>query len=93
MGRAVLVVLALGQSRPWSQLGQRSQARLLLSALGSMGKWFTGAPYRVGRGGEGRVVGSPYCTLTCRRQKRCPACELRSNGAAEATRWLVARAS
>jgi hypothetical protein len=49
MGWAVLVVWHLGQSRPWSQLGQGSQARLLLSAPGSMGNWFTGAPYRVGR--------------------------------------------
>jgi hypothetical protein len=52
-----------GQSWPWLQFGQRSQARLLLSAPGSMGKGFTGGPYRVGRGGEGWVLASPFCTL------------------------------
>ncbi len=38
------------QSRPRLQLGQGSPARLLLSASGSIGKWFTASPYRAATG-------------------------------------------
>jgi hypothetical protein len=47
------------QSRPRLQLGQGSPARLLLSASGSIGKWFTASPYRAATGFGATVTNSP----------------------------------
>ena len=52
MDLAVVVVWHCGQSWPWLQLGQGSQARLLW-ASGSIGKWFTGSPHWADGCGEG----------------------------------------
>jgi len=55
------------QSRPRLQLGQGSPARLLLSASGSIGKWFTASPYRAATGFGATVTNSPRLRVSATR--------------------------
>ena len=55
------------QSRPRLPLGQGSPARLLLSASGSIGKWFTASPYRAATGFGATVTNSPRLRVSATR--------------------------